>query len=115
MAPGQSPADAGRSEAALTQALVRLERGCRGLPGPQGQREFHCAAAGIVVNGRPDVSARRYYNANVKELNTKVESIPTNFIAGPAGVTKAEYFELEMPSSARRPRCRLTRTRVRPL
>ena len=38
-------------------------------------------------------SARRYYNANVRELNTKVETIPTSFIAGMAGVTKAEYFE----------------------
>ena len=39
--------------------------------------------------------ARRYYNANVRALNTKVETLPTNFIAGMAGVTKAEYFETE--------------------
>ena len=49
-------------------------------------------------------SARRYYNANVKELNTKVESIPTNFIAGPAGVSKAEYFELEAPAEREAPK-----------
>jgi LemA protein len=40
-------------------------------------------------------SARRYYNANVRALNTKVESVPTNMLAGMAGVTKAEYFETE--------------------
>ena len=40
-------------------------------------------------------SARRYYNANVRELNTKVETIPTSFLAGPAGVSKMEYFEAE--------------------
>ena len=40
-------------------------------------------------------AARRYYNANVRELNTKVETLPTNIIAGMAGVTKAEYFETE--------------------
>ena len=40
-------------------------------------------------------SGRRYYNANVRELNTKVESVPSNIIAGLAHIGRAEYFEAE--------------------
>jgi len=38
-------------------------------------------------------SSRRYYNALVRELNTKVESVPSNIVANMAGVKRAEYFE----------------------
>lgn len=41
--------------------------------------------------------ARRYYNAVVRDLNTKIESVPSNVIAGIFGFTKREYFELESP------------------
>jgi LemA protein len=40
-------------------------------------------------------SARRYYNANVRELNTKVETVPSNFVAGMFNIGKEEYFEVE--------------------
>ena len=40
-------------------------------------------------------SARRYYNATVRELNTKVETVPTNIVAGMFNIDRAEYFEVE--------------------
>ncbi len=40
-------------------------------------------------------SARRFYNANVRDLNTKIESFPTNFIANMFNFGKREFFELE--------------------
>jgi len=43
-------------------------------------------------------AGRRFYNANVRELNTKVESFPGNLIANAFHITKAEYFEVEEPS-----------------
>lgn len=42
--------------------------------------------------------ARRYYNGAVRNLNVMVESVPSNFIAGPFGFSKAEYFELDNPA-----------------
>jgi len=39
-------------------------------------------------------AARRFYNSNVMILNTKVESFPTNLIAGSFGFTKSDFFEL---------------------
>ena len=37
-------------------------------------------------------------NANVRELNTKVESFPSNVIANMFHVERAEYFEVQEPS-----------------
>jgi len=39
--------------------------------------------------------ARRYYNAVVRDLNTRVESVPSNIIANMFGFIKKEYFELD--------------------
>ncbi len=37
-------------------------------------------------------AARRFYNANVMELNTKIQVFPANMIAGPLGFTAMELF-----------------------
>ncbi|MBK8756099.1 MAG: LemA family protein [Actinomycetales bacterium] len=104
MAPGQSPADASRSEAALSQALVRLNAVAEAYPDLKANANFTALQQELSSTEDRIASARRYYNATVKELNTKVESIPTNFIAGPAGVSKAEYFELEAPAEREAPK-----------
>jgi LemA protein len=40
-------------------------------------------------------NARRYYNAVVRDLNTKIESFPSNIIAQMFNFKKREYFEIE--------------------
>ena len=40
-------------------------------------------------------AGRRFYNANVRALNTRVESFPSNLVASTFGFHKAEYFEVE--------------------
>jgi LemA protein len=66
MAPGQSPAQQAESENMLSQALGRLL---------------------AIVEAYPDL------NATVRDLNTKVETVPSNVIAGIFNVERAEYFE----------------------
>lgn len=39
--------------------------------------------------------SRRYYNATVRDFNTKVEIFPNNVIAPMFGFTKRQYFEIE--------------------
>lgn len=39
-------------------------------------------------------AGRRFYNANVRNYNTKVESVPSNIIAGMFKFEKATYFEV---------------------
>ncbi len=46
-------------------------------------------------------SSRRYYNANVRELNTSVESFPGNVIADIFHFQKMELFGLDQNDAAR--------------
>jgi len=57
-----------------------------------------------LANTEDRVAAgRRFYNANVRELNTKVETFPTSIIAGMFGFARAEYFEAEDPQVRQAP------------
>ena len=47
-------------------------------------------------------AARRFYNGNVRDLNTGVESFPKNIIADMFKFSKMEFFQLE-ESGAREP------------
>ncbi len=40
------------------------------------------------------MASRRFYNSTVMTLNTKIETFPTNLIAGSFGFTKEKFFEL---------------------
>lgn len=40
-------------------------------------------------------ASRRFYNGNVRDLNTKIEMFPTNIIAGTLGFKKRDFFEIE--------------------
>ena len=40
-------------------------------------------------------NARRYYNAVVRDFNTKIETFPSNIIANMFNFKKREYFEIE--------------------
>lgn len=40
-------------------------------------------------------AARRFYNTNVKNLNIKTESFPSNIVAKVFGFAKREFFDLE--------------------
>jgi LemA protein len=39
--------------------------------------------------------ARRYYNGATRDLNIKVESFPSNLLAGPFGFRKRSFFEID--------------------
>lgn len=40
-------------------------------------------------------ASRRFYNGNVRDMNIKIETVPTNIIANMFGFKKAEFFEIE--------------------
>jgi LemA protein len=48
--------------------------------------------------------ARRYYNGTVRELNTMVDSFPSNLVANQFQFSKAEFFELDNTSEREVPK-----------
>ena len=55
-----------------------------------------------VVEGDIEKS-RRYYNGNVREQNTLIESFPSNVIANAFGFIKSAFFELDNPAHKENP------------
>jgi len=49
-------------------------------------------------------AARRFYNGNVRDLNTKIEMFPYNIIAGMFGFKAREFFELTAPGEREAPK-----------
>ncbi len=95
MAGGQSPAQQAQSEGLLSAALGRLIAVAEAYPDLTANQ--NCMALQPELTSTEDriASARRYYNANVRELNTKVETVPSNIVAGMFNIGRAEYFEAE--------------------
>ncbi|MEO5609246.1 MAG: LemA family protein [Ornithinibacter sp.] len=93
MAPGQSPAQQAESENILSQALGRLIALSEAYPDLKANQNFMALQAELTSTEDRIASARRYYNATVRDLNTKVETVPSNIIANLFSIDRAEYFE----------------------
>lgn len=48
-------------------------------------------------------AARRFYNANVRDLNTSIETFPSNIIAKSFGFKQIEFFDLADNDAAQNP------------
>lgn len=93
MAPNQSPAQQAESENILSQSLGRLLAVVEAYPDLKANQNFLALQQELTSTEDRIASARRYYNATVRDLNTKVETVPTNFVANIFGIRQAEYFE----------------------
>ena len=60
-----------------------------------------------VVEGDIE-KARRYYNGNVREQNTLIESFPSNLVANMFGFAKSAFFELDNPAHKENPTVKFT-------
>ncbi|WP_404350570.1 LemA family protein [Phycicoccus jejuensis] len=93
MSPGQSPAQQAESEDLLGRALGRLIAVAEAYPDLKANQNFLALQAELSSTEDRIASARRYYNATVRDLNTKVETVPTNIVANLFHIERAEYFE----------------------
>lgn len=95
MAGGQSPAQQAQSEGLLSAALGRLIAVAEAYPDLKANQNFLALQQELTSTEDRIASARRYYNASVRELNTRVESVPSNVVAGMFSIRREEYFEAE--------------------
>jgi LemA protein len=96
----------GAAEQGLTQALRQLFALAEAYPELKANQNF--LELQRELSGIEDAiqNARRYYNAVVRDLNTKIESFPSNLVAGPFGFLKKAYFELESDAERSAPAVR---------
>ncbi len=98
VSPGAGPAQQAAEEGALSSALGRLFALSEAYPDLKANQNFLSLQGELSQTEDRIAAGRRFYNANVRALNTKVESVPSNIVAGFAKVTKAEYFEADDPA-----------------
>ena len=89
----QSPGQQSEAEDALSRALGRLLAVVEAYPDLKADSSFLALQRELTATEDRIAAARRYYNANVRELNTRVETVPTNIVANLASIRQAEYFE----------------------
>ncbi len=49
-------------------------------------------------------NARRYYNAVVRDFNTKIQTFPSNIVAGMFNFKPREFFEVSAPAEREVPK-----------
>ncbi|GAA4419251.1 hypothetical protein GCM10023169_09730 [Georgenia halophila] len=92
--PGSTPAQQARQENELSAAVGRLFAVAEAYPDLRASQSF-LALQDELTNTEDRIAAgRRFYNGNVRQLNTRVEAFPPNVIASMFGFRRAEYFEV---------------------
>lgn len=91
------PQERAGPENMLTSALGKLFALAESYPQLRAAEPFQelQRALSAVEDGLQN--ARRYYNATVRELNTRVAQFPSNIVASMASIGRREFFEVEVP------------------
>ena len=90
-----SLAEKGEAENMLTGALKSLFAVSEAYPDLKANQNFINLQNELSDTENKVQAARRFYNTNVRDLNTKVETVPSNLIVGMFNIAKMEFFELE--------------------
>jgi LemA protein len=88
-----SPADKAAAENQLTGALKSLFAVAENYPELKASANFSQLQGSLSETEDTIQNSRRYYNAVVRDLNTKIQSFPTNILAGMFGFSLRQFFE----------------------
>ena len=97
-------ADVAAADGMLTQALRGLLAVAEAYPDLKASSNFLSLQEELSTTENKVAFARQFYNDNVRNLNTAVKTIPTNFFAGFAKVSEREFYEVEDPQERNVPK-----------
>jgi LemA protein len=98
-----SPEDKAQAENFLTSTLKSLFALAEAYPELKANQNFLDLQDELSKIEEQIQLARRYYNAVVRDLNTKIESVPSNIVANMFHFEKKEYFELDSEEERQTP------------
>jgi LemA protein len=98
------PAAKAESEGMLTAALRQVFALAEAYPQLRAVESF--TQLQQTLNQLEDTiqNARRYYNAVVRDFNTKIQQFPSNIIAGMFNFKPREFFEISAPAERETPK-----------
>ncbi|MEN9895070.1 MAG: hypothetical protein RIR97_922 [Pseudomonadota bacterium] len=82
------------AEGMLSQALGKVFALAEAYPDLKANQNFIELQKSLDGLESEIQMARRYYNGAARDLNVKVESFPSNLLAGQFGFQKAQFFEI---------------------
>ena len=83
-----------QAENMLTGALKSVFALAEAYPDLKANQNFLSLQNELSDTENKIQAARRFYNANVRDLNISIESFPNNFIASVFKFTKKEFFDI---------------------
>jgi LemA protein len=89
------PAASGAAEGALAGSVRHILALAEAYPDLKAAVSFLSLQETLTEIEDHIQNARRYYNAVVRDFNTKIEQFPSNLIAGAFQFDPREFFELE--------------------
>jgi len=92
--------DKAEAENMLTGALKSLFAVSEAYPDLKANQNFLELQRELSDTENKIQSARRFYNTNVRDLNTKLESFPSNIVGNMFKFEKREFFELAEDEAA---------------
>ena len=79
----------------LSRALVNLQATAEAYPALQANQNFMDLQGQLKALEEKIAYARQFYNDVVLKLNTAIETVPSNIIAGLFRFEQAQYFEVD--------------------
>jgi LemA protein len=98
------PADKAQAENMLSGALKSLFALAEAYPQLRAVESFTSLQNSLSQIEDTVQNARRYYNAVIRDLNTKIQQFPTNIFAGMLGFKPREFFEVTAPAEREAPK-----------
>ena len=92
-----------KTEAMFGQAITGLFGIAEAFPDLKANTNFLALQNELSDTENKIQAARRFYNANVRDLNTKIEVFPSNLLAGMFRFSKMEFFDLADNDVAQNP------------
>jgi len=96
-------ADKAGAENMLTGALKSVFALAEAYPELKANTNFLALQNELSDTENKIQAARRFYNANVRDLNIAIEKFPSNILAGIFGFAKMEFFDLADNDIAQNP------------
>lgn len=93
-------ADKGQAEATLAGALKSVFAIAEAYPDLKANQNFLSLQSELTDTEDKIQAARRFYNGNVRDLNTAIQVFPSNILAGMFHVSAVEFFQLDAADAA---------------
>src|SRR4051794_30805002 len=96
----QTVGEAAKADNMFQSALKSLFAVAEAYPDLKASQNFQQLQGDLVDTEDKIQAARRFYNGAVRDLNTKIQTIPYNIFAGILGFKPREFFDVDASQTA---------------